>query len=62
VNKFVTTITIVHEAESINVAAHDAQNTMVARIKQVLVDAHNEGAIGAVRNVSRLSTRDKVML
>lgn len=58
-NKYVTTITIIHEAESQLVAKRDSEYMRTVIIAQLAL-SHNEEAIGPVRNVSVFSVREKM--
>lgn len=58
-NKYVTTITIIHEAESKQMANSDA-GFMRGLIAERLAEAHVNGTIGPVRNVTEFSTREKM--
>jgi hypothetical protein len=50
-NKYVTTITIIHEAESKSVADRDAEY-MRRKIKHELAERNVAGEIGTIRHVS----------
>jgi hypothetical protein len=56
-NKYVTTITIIHEAESKDIAHRDA-SIMQEEAKKVLYGAHLDGKVGKVSHVSLYSVRD----
>jgi hypothetical protein len=50
-NRYITTIVIVHEAESKNVASKDAEY-MRRKIKHELAERNVAGEIGTIRHVS----------
>jgi hypothetical protein len=55
-SRWVTTITIVHEAEAESIAQRDAE-TMRQQIRSALVESHEKGDVGAVRHVSLYQTK-----
>lgn len=58
-NRFITTITIVHEAESESTAKSDA-DTMKRQVRQILIDSHVRQEIGPVRAVTVYQTKQMV--
>jgi len=58
-NKYVTTITIIHEAESQSSATQDAEY-MRRRIAYELAERVVANEIGSVRNVTVFSVREKM--